>query len=183
MKRTASVLLATIVVGFAVLVAWMLTVPAPPSTAPAPSSTAPGTLGAPPRPDGAASFRVDYVYDGDTIRVDDGGETSRVRLIGIDTPEGTPTVECGAEEARDRLRELLPEGSRVWAAADAEDSDRYDRLLRNLWTDEGTFVNLALVESGHARTLTVPPNTRYADLLRAAERQAKVDGRGQWGGC
>ena len=150
----------------------------------------------PPRPEDAVALTVAHVSDGDTIRATTtgatafgprdvlaGGVTVRVRLIGIDTPEGTPTVECGADEARDHLRELLPVGSRVWATTDREPRDRYGRVLLYLWTDDGTFVNHRLVASGDARALTVPPNTTHADLFAETETAARAASGGQWGLC
>jgi micrococcal nuclease len=144
-----------------------------------------------PRPADATVFTVEYVFDGDTIeaRQQDGtdlagtGEPVRIRLIGIDTPEGRPEPECGADAARDRLRELLPEGSTVWAAPDREARDRYDRLLLYLWNGSGTFVNDALVREGHAEALRVEPNTAQAELFSASESAARADGLGQWGAC
>jgi hypothetical protein len=43
-------------------------------------------------------------------------------------------------------------GSRLWLEADVEDRDRYGRLLRYLWHDDGTLINEALVRQGWART-------------------------------
>ena len=62
------------------------------------------------------SLRVDYVHDGDTLFLtDQRGTELKARLIGVDTPElGT---DCYADEARDYLRGLLPEGTEVWADA------------------------------------------------------------------
>lgn len=144
-----------------------------------------------PRPADAAAFTVEYVFDGDTIeaRQQDGtdlAETSepvRIRLIGVDTPEGRPDPECGADAARDRLRALLPEGSTVWAAPDREARDRYDRLLLYLWDDSGAFVNDTLVREGHAEALRIEPNTAHAELFAASERTARAEGAGQWGAC
>jgi len=145
----------------------------------------------PGRPADAFALTVEYVYDGDTIRATIASPNDvvttrdpfRIRLIGIDTPEGTPTVECGADEARARLRELLPEGSRVWAAADRESWDRYDRRLFYLWTDDSTFVNHALVAAGHAEAMPVRPNVRHAELFADAEDEARASEIGRWGSC
>jgi micrococcal nuclease len=147
--------------------------------------------GIPSRPDGAFPLTVTYVYDGDTIqarmqRTNDILPTSepvRIRLIGIDTPEGTPSPECWADEARAHLSALLPEGATVWAAPDRETRDRYDRLLFNLWTDDGTFVNHELVAAGDAEAMAIRPNIAYFDLLRAAQARAEASGAGRWGAC
>ncbi|WP_194409491.1 thermonuclease family protein [Microbacterium cremeum] len=160
------------------------------SSAPSNASAAPAD-GLPSRPGDAFALTVTYVFDGDTIeaRMQEPNEvvaTSnpiRVRLIGIDTPEGTPSPECWADEARAHLAELLPEGSTVWAAPDTETWDRYDRALFNLWTDDGRFVNHELVAAGDAEAIRVWPNVAFYDLLAAAQAQAEASGAGRWGAC
>lgn len=142
---------------------------------------------------GDASFIVTYVFDGDTIEAEPADaaardlagadEPVRIRLIGIDTPEGTPEPECGAAAARDRLIELLPEGSRVVAASDRELRDRYDRLLLYLWDDDDAFVNATLVAEGHAAALRVEPNTVHAAEFERLDAEAREAGVGQWGTC
>lgn len=147
--------------------------------------------GIPGRPGDAFELTVEYVFDGDTIEariaqpndIVESTEPVRIRLIGIDTPEGTPTPECGADEARAALQELLPEGSAVWASADKDPYDRYGRVLLYLWTDDNRFVNYELVASGAAQTLRVRPNVAYAELFTDAQTTAKADGAGQWGTC
>lgn len=150
----------------------------------------PGTA-APERPAAAFPLTVLYVYDGDTIQArmqqpNDVVTTSnpiRVRLIGVDTPEGTPTPECWADEARAHLAQLLPEGATVWAAPDRDTWDDYDRRLFNLWTDDGAFVNLELVTAGDAEAMRVWPNVLYDDLLASAQAEAQASGAGRWGAC
>ena len=143
------------------------------------------------RPADAFPLTVTYVFDGDTIEalaaapndISATTEPVRVRLIGIDTPEGTPSPECWADEARNHLRELLPEGSTVWAAADVESRDRYDRALLYLWTDDGRFVNHELVAAGDAEAMLVEPNGAHYDLFVADEAAAQSAGVGRWGAC
>lgn len=131
-------------------------------------------------PADAIVVTVGRVVDGDTLVTAEG---ARVRLIGIDAPEVRPETECGADAATARLRELAPEGGRAWVLADREGLDRFDRDLRYLWTEDGTFVNEALVAEGHARTLRIAPNVRYADRFAAAESDARTNGVGLWGVC
>ena len=154
---------------------------------------APPAAGAsvPPRPADAFALTVDHVFDGDTIeaRIDVPNaivattDPVRVRLIGVDTPEGTPSPECWADEAREHLRVLLPEGSTVWAVPDTEWRDRYDRALLYLWTDDGRFVNHELVVAGDAEALLIEPNGAHFSLFTAAEESARAGGIGQWGAC
>lgn len=157
----------------------------------APTSAPPADTSAPARPADAFPLTVDYVYDGDTIRavVDEPNDivtTSnpiKIRIIGIDTPEGTPEVECWADEARTHLSRLLPEGSTVWAAPDRDTWDDYGRRLFGLWTDDGRFVAYELVAAGDAEAIRVWPNVAWYDGLSATEAQARAARLGQWAAC
>ncbi|GAB3059484.1 thermonuclease family protein [Sediminivirga luteola] len=111
------------------------------------------------------------IVDGDTIRVDLGGETERVRLLGIDTPElgrgGTADEPC-AVEARERLAELI--GDQIVLVPDPAqgDRDRYGRLLRYADTPEGVDAGLVLVAEGLADLYWAADDiTRWDDYLRA----------------
>jgi micrococcal nuclease len=136
----------------------------------------------------AASAVVTRVVDGDTVEARIGGRVEDVRLIGIDTPEtvkpGTP-VECFGPQASHFSHGLL-EGRRVRLVFGAERRDSYGRLLAYVYlgtTTEGRFANAILVRRGLARTLTIPPNDRFAPLLRRLELGAARAGRGIWGAC
>ena len=129
---------------------------------------------------------VTRVVDGDTIRVLTGGRAERVRYIGIDTPEsvrpGTP-VQCYAHRAATENARLV-RGERVRLVFDVERRDRFGRLLAYVYRSrDGAFVNAALVRGGFARTLTVPPNVRFAARFARLARQARRAGRGLWSVC
>jgi micrococcal nuclease len=135
--------------------------------------------------------RVTDVIDGDTIEVEiaDGSEED-VRYIGIDTPEtvkpGEP-VECGGPRAHD-LNERLVAGRAVTLRFDAEQRDRYGRLLAYVYLPAGPagrplFVNAELIRKGVARTLTIPPNDSFADRFARLAARAGATGRGLWGAC
>jgi micrococcal nuclease len=153
-----------------------------------------GGSGPPPEgiPAGSERAVVVRVVDGDTLllRGDDGGvvpdQETRVRLLEIDTPESVAPdrpVECFGPEASAGLAEVVPPGSRVRVLPDEELTDPYDRLLLYLWTDDGEFVNLAMVRSGLAEAVLYEPNDRYIERMRRAERQAQAEARGMWGAC
>lgn len=140
------------------------------------------------RPAEAILSHIAYVHDGDTLYLQPNGTSSRadeitVRLIGIDTPELQPEVECYALEARDRLRELLPQGAEVWVMADREKLDQYGRSLLYLWTTDGTSVNLDLVREGYATALNIAPSNTYWQQFDAAEMEAMDARVGLWGEC
>jgi micrococcal nuclease len=131
-----------------------------------------------------ATVRVTRVVDGDTIEVDYQGEEEDVRYIGVDTPESvkpdTP-VQCYALAAS-HFNERLVEGEEVRLTFDAERRDVYGRLLAYVHLNK-TFVNAELVRRGYARTLTIPPNDRFAGLFDHLEQAAADAGRGLWGKC
>jgi micrococcal nuclease len=72
----------------------------------------------------------------------------------------------------------------VWLAADREDRDRYDRLLRYAWSEDGVDVQASLVEAGLAEVLVIAPNDRFAAALRPLEAAARERAAGVWSdGC
>lgn len=126
---------------------------------------------------------VTSIVDGDTLRLEVDGSDLRVRLIGIDTPEVYPEVECFGPEASAALAELAPVGSTLAFSYDVDPRDRYDRELLYLFTLDGLFINAALVEQGFATAVLFEPNDRHWIELRALERQARDAGLGLWGAC
>ena len=134
----------------------------------------------------ASTARVVRVVDGDTIKVAIDGRTDRVRYIGVDTPEtvkpGTP-VQCFGHQASARNAALVA-GQEVRLVPDREARDRYGRLLAYVYrTSDDLFVNAALVRDGYARTLTIPPNERYAARFRQLQAEARAGRRGLWKAC
>ncbi len=123
------------------------------------------------------------VTDGDTLRLEVDGRELRVRLIGIDTPEVYPEVECFGPEAEAALADFAPPGSTLGFTYDRDPRDRFDRELLYLFTADGTSINLELVAQGFARAVLFEPNDRYWDELRAAERAAQDARLGLWGSC
>ena len=116
---------------------------------------------------------VVQVIDGDTIELQDG---SRVRYLGIDTPE---TDEYYYAEATAKNRELV-DGKIVELQRGERDRDEYDRLLRYVYID-GVFVNAELVAQGYATAYIFDPDERYSQILVQLEQYAKMKKRGLWG--
>ncbi len=131
-------------------------------------------------PAGATEATVDYVHDGDTIFL---GDRTKVRLLGINTPEIGDNAECYGDEATATLRDLLPEGSHIWVLADVESLDQYGRSLLFIYTDDGTNVNIELLELGAAEVEQYSPNLLFSDELHAAEDAARSANLGLWGAC
>ena len=132
----------------------------------------------------AVDALVTRVVDGDTVEARIDGKVEDVRYIGVDTPEtvkpDTP-VQCFGPRAS-AFNHRLVEGRRVRLVFGVERRDTYGRLLAYVYLGD-RFVNASLIRRGLARTLTIPPNDRFAPLLRELELSAARAGRGLWGAC
>ena len=120
--------------------------------------------------------RASRFIDGDTFGLS-------VRLIGVDTPEtrfpGKPPEPFGKEASR-LLRKILA-GTTLRLEFDQDAVDEYGRLLAYVFLPDETFLNALLVCEGYACVSTRPPNTKYADLFRQLEKEAREAQRGLWG--
>jgi endonuclease YncB( thermonuclease family) len=116
---------------------------------------------------------VNFVIDGDTIDVTINGQSQRVRYIGVNTPERD---EVCYNEAR-QANTLFVNGKTVRLVKDAENTDRFGRLLRYVYVD-GLFVNQALIEQGYAEVVSYPPNTAHYQTFRQLEQEARNANRG-----
>jgi micrococcal nuclease len=134
----------------------------------------------------AGKYYVIRVVDGDTIEVDMDGTTEKVRLIGVDTPEThhpDKGVECFGQLASDYTKAAL-EGRTVRLESDEtnQNRDRYQRLLRYVYTDQGELWNARLLQDGYAHALTAFPFTKMADF-KLYEQNAKATSKGLWSSC
>jgi micrococcal nuclease len=128
-----------------------------------------------------ATVEVTRVVDGDTIDISPSVEgRSRVRLIGMDTPEvyfGTQPY--GPEASAFAKREL--DGERVGLELDVQKIDPYGRLLAYVYLPDGRMFNEVLLEEGYAQVATFSPNVKYQDRFLEAQREARGANRGLWG--
>ncbi len=133
----------------------------------------------------SVKVEVVAVIDGDTIDVDPpvdvgpDGEVDRFRLLCIDTPE---TGECGYDEARDHLDDLIG-GETVTLYFDSECVGVYGRGLAHVMHG-GQLINLKLAQDGYA----LPIESYFADhaccdKVISATEAAADDGEGSWGSC
>jgi micrococcal nuclease len=167
------------------------------ATVPLGAAAGGGPCASPPRPGGLATATVRRVVDGDTVIVRRRGRRAEtVRLIGIDSPElhdsdkltrdatrtgrAPAAIQALGRRAAAATANLLPRGRRVGLELDAEQRDREGRLLAYVWRDDGTLVNLAIVDAGYASLLTIPPNVRHAERFRACLQAARAARRGLW---
>lgn len=154
---------------------------------PGPSSSAATRHGEPTR------ATVQRVVDGDTLRVrTSAGRSERVRLLGIDAPELSPTrtgsAQCGGAEAFADLASRLRRGAAVELTTDPTQDrrDRFGRLLAYVAIPgQATTLQEQLLQDGWARVYVYErerPFSRVRAFRRAAEG-ARQAGVGVWDEC
>lgn len=93
--------------------------------------------------------QASWVPDGDTLHLEDG---RKVRLIGIDAPEmatENDPEQYYARESREFLMRLV-QNTPLRLETDAQEKDRYGRVLAYVYLPNGRMVNEELVEQGYA---------------------------------
>lgn len=130
--------------------------------------------------DSALEQSVVKVIDGDTLILADG---QHVRLLGINTPEVARKGKRGEPGglAASQWLKRRTEGHRIRLQTGQEKHDRYGRLLAHIFDKDGTHINRELVAAGLATVSIIPPNLGYTEVLLAAQRQARIAGKGLWG--
>jgi len=131
------------------------------------------------------SARVNYVYDGDTLQLEDG---RKVRLMGIDTPEIfsrhgriAENIKHSGEQAKATLKQLLSQSKqRVGLAFGPQRLDRYQRTLAHVYLPDGKNLQAALISQGRAIAFTTPPNDRMSDCYQQQEALAIKQKLGIW---
>lgn len=127
--------------------------------------------------------RVVGVSDGDSLRVSVDGVTERLRIIGIDAPE-LSSNDCYAQQSASKMQSLV-QSSDVRIVADPTQADRdvYDRILRHVFTLDGTDVGHAMIVAGLAKEYTYDKAYASQAQFRDAEAVAREAGLGIWGEC
>jgi micrococcal nuclease len=128
---------------------------------------------------GYSYHKVDRVYDGDTVKLEDG---RKIRLLGINTPEvqhRNQATEAGGETAKRWLTDKL-KTQKVRLVTDVEQTDKYKRTLAYIITENKELINVQLVELGLAAVNIYPPNLLYVNELVEAGKHAEQARRGIW---
>jgi micrococcal nuclease len=135
---------------------------------------------------------VTRVTDGDTVQVTVAGEKRTVRLLGVDTPETVhpkKPVQFYGKEASNFTKNNLANKT-VWLEYDVAPLDRYNRHLAYVWlTKPGSgessirrgMFNAQLLLQGYGKVMTIQPNSKYADLFKKFQEEARTKKRGLWG--
>jgi micrococcal nuclease len=130
------------------------------------------------------TYSVVKVLDGDTIDVSIDGKTERLRLIGIDTPETVDPrkpVQCFGIEASNKAKDMLA-GKKVSLESDSTqgERDKYDRLLRYVFLEDGTNFNLMMIKEGYAHEYTFGVPYKYQSAFKQAQKDAEARNKGLW---
>lgn len=133
----------------------------------------------------SATYLVDHVVDGDTFSVVIDGKKETIRLIGIDTPEVVDPrkpVQCYGREASDKAKEFLT-GKNVVLTNDPTqgERDKYKRLLRYAFLEDGTNFNEYMIREGYAHEYTYQSNPyQFQSQFKAAEIYSRENKKGLW---
>lgn len=133
--------------------------------------------------------KITSVTDGDTVTVQAGSKSYKVRLIGVDTPETvhpSKPVSFYGKEASNFTKENLT-GRYVYLEKDVSETDKYYRSLRYVWLNlpenlaypsfedvRDKMFNGILLKEGYATLATFPPDVKYLDYFRKIAKTASL---------
>ena len=132
------------------------------------------------------TFTVLEVIDGDTLDIDipDGEhEDTRIRLIGVDTPETKhPTVGkmyYGPEATEYSAAQALGKQVTILLDTVSDQRDRYGRLLAYVVLPDGRILNAELIKNGYGYAYLGFPHSEFA-TYQALMEQAIAEKMGLW---
>jgi micrococcal nuclease len=133
-------------------------------------------------------FTVVKVVDGDTIDIDipDGNYShTRIRLLGIDTPETkdprTGPMYFGKEASDFATKLAFGKQVTVFLDKDRKPRDKYHRLLAYIQLPDGTFLNEVLLNEGYAYAY-LPFKHGLFNKYKQLESVARSQKKGLWAG-
>jgi micrococcal nuclease len=132
------------------------------------------------------TFTVVKVVDGDTLDIDipDGKyKTTRIRLIGVDTPEtkkaGTAVMYYGPEASEFTRSHALGKDVTILLDTVTKTRDRYGRLLGYIKLPDGTILNELLISEGYGYAYT-PYKHSFSNKYKQLQNKAKAAKKGLW---
>ena len=142
------------------------------------------------------TITVTRIVDGDTLKVFYLGSEESIRLIGIDTPESRvnkktkrdaersgqdiDTIIAMGKRATEYVKSLVEPGDLITIEFDAQERDRYGRLLCYVYLSNGKMLNEEIVKAGYANVMTIPPNVKYKNRFLRAYKDARKEMVGLW---
>jgi micrococcal nuclease len=131
------------------------------------------------------SVQVVSVTDGDTIKVKIDDLVETVRIVNMNTPETVDPrkpVECMGIQASEKMSEfVLNKNVILQEDATQQSKDRYGRLLRFVFLEDGTDVGLQMIKLGFARSDPYGSTPHeYLEAYEAAQQTAEQEELGLW---
>ena len=131
-------------------------------------------------------YAIDHFVDGDTIAVNMNGKVETIRFVGVDTPEthkpNTPVQCFGPDAAAFTKAQIGSNRVRLASDPDSTNRDRYNRLLRYVYLQNGTLLNELLIQTGHGFYYPYFPFTKSAQFSKD-EQAAITAKKGLWAVC
>ena len=130
--------------------------------------------------------KVSSYVEGAKIKVALEGQRVEFSFFGADTLE---PGECYVEEAKDRMKALLPNGTVLYLERGEDVTEGKDRLVRHVRAEDdgGAYlVNAKLIRDGNAGWKARDAedgHAKYADRYERAESDANARGNGLWSEC
>jgi micrococcal nuclease len=129
-------------------------------------------------------YKVVKVVDGDTIEAFLDEKITKIRIIGLNTPETVDPrkkVECFGKEASTQANVLL-NNKLIYLESDPtqQNTDKYGRLLRYIFLEDGTNFAEWMIKNGYGYEYTYDNPYKYRDLFKQAQNDAENNQKGLW---
>lgn len=126
-------------------------------------------------------YTVDKVIDGDTIRIRMDGVSTKIRFIGVNTPE---IWDCFSYPAKDFVNAKVG-GTIVYLEMDDNQwfYDKYGRILAYVYSKDYENINYSLLDQGYAKEYTYSSPYRYQDVFKKGEKTAHEKNLWLWNDC
>jgi micrococcal nuclease len=131
---------------------------------------------------GPAKGVISSITDGDTLVVEtDDGESHKIRLLLVDTPETVDRTDCYGPEAKAFVQTFMWHEVKLSYESGDDCQDMYGRLLAYVTpVGEKVSINEQLIAGGYARVCRIECDesrySRFADL----EEEAQNSDQGLW---
>ena len=129
-------------------------------------------------------YQVVRVVDGDTVVLSMSGADTKVRLIGLNTPETVDprrAVQCFGKEASHKMQEIIG-GQVVRLEQDPSQgaNDKYNSVLGYMFLADGTNVNEYMIAQGYGYEYTYHTPYVYQKEFTQAQMTAQTQELGLW---
>lgn len=130
--------------------------------------------------DGVEKVRLARCVDGDTAHfyLQDGTYT-KIRFLGINTPESTMNHDPWGKAASNFTKDILQNAREIVLELEGNTEDVYGRTLAFVWVD-GELLNLKLVLKAYSNA-KISSTSKYYDAFIETDYQVSLTGRRVWG--